>query len=110
MFNSAKNLKCRKLNYEFGKTIEVDIKKITTSKDILVKADITTNYYQIPKDDYNRMLIKKLKEEYIKCHNSIIDEINTEAFEIATKLKLDDRIIIFQSSPWKTSTAKCNKD
>ena len=50
MFNSAKNLKCRKLNYEFGKTIEVDIKKITTSKDILVKADITTNYYQIPKE------------------------------------------------------------
>ena len=43
----------------------------------------TTDYYQFPKDDYNRMLLKKIREEYKKCDNSIINEINIEAFEIA---------------------------
>ena len=44
MFNLGKNLKYKKVNDEFQKKIEVDIKKITTSKDNLVKADKTTNY------------------------------------------------------------------
>ena len=45
IFNLEKNLKYRKVNDEFKKEIEVDKKKIKTFKNILVKADKTTNYY-----------------------------------------------------------------
>ena len=86
MFNLAKKLKQRKVNNKFQKKLETDIKKISTTKEILIRADKNTNYYQILKDDYNRMLLKKIREEYKKCDNSITDEINTEAYEIAKKL------------------------
>ena len=41
------------------------------------------------------MLLKKIRKEYKKCGDSIINEINTEAFKIDNKLELDDRISIF---------------
>ena len=43
------------------------------------------------------MILKKIREEYKKCDNSIIDEISTEAFEIDKKFKLDNKINILLS-------------
>ena len=93
MFNLVKQVKFRKINDIFQSKLANDLKIINKTKNIIVPADKTTNFYKIPKQEYNNLLLKSIRKEYKKGDKNIVNNINKEAKEIVNKLKLEKKII-----------------
>ena len=66
MFNLIKQVKFRKVNDSFQNKLANDLKMINKTKSIIVPADKTTNYYKVPKQQYNSLLLKSFKKVYKK--------------------------------------------
>ena len=62
------------------------------SDNIFVPADKTTNMYEMPKDNYNKLLQENITKNYKKCDNSIKTIIDTEAKMIAGKIGLEEKM------------------
>ena len=54
----VKNIEFRNINNSFQKNLNDDIKRINTSKKVLVQAYKSRNIYQLDKDDYKKYLVK----------------------------------------------------
>ena len=70
------------------KKLNKDLRKIGKSKSLILLADKITNYYKVPKLEYNNLLLKSIRKLYKKSDNTIMNEINKEANGIVTSLKL----------------------
>ena len=79
MFNLVKQVKFRKINDTFQNKLTNDLKMINKTKNIIVPADKTTNFYKIPKKEYNNLLLKSIRKEYKKSDKNIVNNINKEA-------------------------------
>ena len=66
--------------------------KIRNSNKIIVAADKTTNFYEIPLEEHNRTILNNVTKSYRKCNTNLVNEINTEAKSIAQKLNLEKKI------------------
>ena len=93
MFNLVEQIKFRKLNDNFQNKLTNDLKIIRKTKNIIVPADKTTNYYKVPKQEYNNLLLKSIRKTYKKSDKNIVNNINKEAKDIVTNLKLEKKII-----------------
>ena len=62
----VKNIEFRNINDSFQKNLNDDIKRINTSKKVLVKADKSRNIYQLDKDDYEKYLRENITRTYKK--------------------------------------------
>ena len=74
--------------------LKEDVKKIKGSKNLLVSADNTANYYSVSKESYNKLLVENITSSYKKADDNVIKSINDEAKTIAKSLKLDDKMHI----------------
>ena len=72
--------------------LKQDIKDIQTDPHIFVKADKTTNYYKLKPDEYKILLDKNVTKSYKKRNERTKQDVTKKDKEIATNLKLDDRI------------------
>ena len=88
MFNLVKKVKFRKVNDTFQNKLTNDFKMINKTKKIIVPAGKTTIFYKIPKKEYNSLLLKSIRKEYKKSDKNIVNNINKEAKEIVSNLKL----------------------
>ena len=59
---------------------------------MFVFADKTTNMYEIPPNDYKRLLHENITKTYKKSTKRLENAINMEAKHIAEDIELDDRI------------------
>ena len=59
---------------------------------MLISADKTTNLYKIEVNNYKKLITDNITSAYCKADASATTNINSEAKEIAEKLKIDDRI------------------
>ncbi len=59
---------------------------------LAVKADKTTKYYKMEKDDYVNLVRANVTKTYKKTEQKEVVEINREAKRIAVSLELGDRI------------------
>ena len=76
-----------------------DISKIKSSPSIFVPADKTANMYEMPPDNYKKLLYENITKTYKKSTSRLENSINMEAKYIAKKIKLDDRIECLAKTP-----------
>ena len=86
------DIESRLVRNNFLSKLKEDVKVINNTKESLVNADKSTNIYKMNKDLYNKYLIENITKTYKKANKHKVNRINSEAKEIAKKLKLDDRI------------------
>lgn len=88
------NIRFRKSNDSFQNQLHRDIQAINRSKEIIVPADKTNNYYKLKPDEYEELLSRSIQKEYKKADPTNINETLIEEKNIATELELSDRIDI----------------
>ena len=86
------DIESRLVRNNFLSKLKEYVKVINNTKESLVNADKSTNIYKMNKDLYNKYLIENITKTYKKANKHKVNRINSEAKEIAKKLKLDDRI------------------
>ena len=78
---------------KFQDQLQQDIRKISSStKAAFIPADKTTNFYEVDKLTYDKLLMDNLTSTYKKANTNTIRSINNEAKNIATDLLIDDRV------------------
>ena len=76
-----------------------DISKRKSCPIIFVPADKTTNMYEMPPDNYKKLLYENITKTYKKSTSRLENSINMEAKYIPKKIKLDDRIECLANTP-----------
>ena len=61
---------------------------------LLVSADKTTNFYKVTNDRYDKLIDTNINKNYRKASPSLEKAINEEDKQIASELKIDDRVNI----------------
>ena len=92
-------VKFSKHRTEFQQKLQKDIKRINKSKHVLVPADKTTNIYEVPTDQYKKLLFENITKDYKKTTNQSIRDVNLEAKTIAHTLEIDDRTEVYCQKP-----------
>ena len=84
---------------DFQTNMKNDISKIKSLPNVFVPADKTTNLYEMPHNDYKKLLYENITKRYKKSTYRLEHAINIEAKHIAKNIKLDDRIEILAKIP-----------
>ena len=72
--------------------LKSDARLISSSDNLLVAADKSTNLYEMNRPDYERLLHTDITQSYRKSNTDLKADIDSEAKEIAVSLSLEDRI------------------
>lgn len=72
--------------------LRMDKQMIRNCKDLIISADKTGNFYQVDPKEYQKHLKNTITKDYQKVNESVLENINNEAANIASKLQLDYRI------------------
>ena len=83
-FNTGQN--------DFQKALMSDLKKIQSSKHVLVFADKATNLYEMPPDQYNSLLKNNITKIYRKTELITKTRIDKETRKLSKPLKLDNKM------------------
>ena len=93
----------------FHRKLKKDNLNRKSSPDAYVFADKATNIYNLPPQDYKKLLHENITRSYKKSPTRLEKSINLEAKEIAAGVKLDDRIEYMAKTP-DYITLKDHKD
>ena len=69
-----------------------DLKLINSSKNIFLLADKTQNFYEIKKEDYEKIVHENVTKKYKKANMSLPKRINREARKIAKTFDVADSV------------------
>ncbi len=92
ILNIVQTVRFRKVSDKFQKQLTKDTNKIKQSKQLIIPADKTTNFYKVNTTDYKKLLDENITKNYKKATSEIENTISIEDKNIATKLEIDDRI------------------
>ena len=92
MFKIVQNVKFKHVRNKFQDKLSRDVKKINSSRNILVFADKTRNVYELNKNQYEKLLRENVTKTYRKADDQTEDNINHDLKHIATKLGVCDRV------------------
>ena len=92
MFKLVENLRFKQVKNEFQDKLNRDVKKINSSKNILVFADKTRNVYELNKNEYEKLLRENITKTYRIADGQTEDSINHKRKHITTKLGVCDRV------------------
>ena len=109
LYEMIRNVTFKNYTNEFLKKLENDVKKINASKNMLISADKTTNIYEVPAEQYEKLLNENITKSYQKTNTSILNEIDKETKKIAKSLNLDNKMERFANRP-AFVTLKDHKD
>ena len=87
-----KNVEFRNQHNKFQDQLQQDIRKINSSTKAFIPADKITNFYEVDKPTYDKLLMDNLTSTYKKANTNTIRSINNEAKNIASNLLIDDRV------------------
>ena len=90
--NLISSVKFRNVNDPFLKQIGKDMTKVNDSKHIFVFADKSTNIYEMPPDQYKKLLRDNITKSYKTCKNEAYDDINEELRDICNHFSIGNRI------------------
>ena len=105
----SSEIRFRDFRSKYQRDLTKTVSEINKSKKYLLKADKTTNLYEVSADSYKKLLLDNITRDYQQTTQSTVDEINEEAREIACTLNLGDRIEVF-SDACAFVTIKDHKD
>ena len=89
---TIENIEFRNATNEFITRLENDKQTIKSSPNLFVFADKTTNLYQMDATSYNNLLTENITKTYKLATNDTTRNINAELKDIATELKVGNRI------------------
>ena len=87
-----KNLEFKRVNNEFQSNLRNDVRQILRSNNLFISADKSRNTYKVSEASYERMTHENVTKTYKKCNTNKSNSINFKAKQIASKLKIDDRV------------------
>ena len=85
------SIKFRSLQNKFQKMLKEDLKLINSSKNIFLSADKTQNFYEITKEDYEKIIHKDVTKKYKKANMSLPKRINRQARKIVKTFDFADK-------------------
>ena len=86
------NIKFQRVGGQFQKKLHDDVRRINESTKLFIPADKTQNYYEVPREEYERILQGNITKTYRKSPTDVPNKINKEAQQLAKHYKLADRI------------------
>ena len=86
------NIKFRRVDNPFQAKLKDDIKSVTTSDDIIVRADKTKHVYRMSQNKYSKLLRDNVTKNYKLASTTAFTDVYLEAKRIAVKLDLADRM------------------
>ena len=93
------NIKFRSVKDTFQKKLKEDIRKIKQSPNVFVFADQTSNIYEMPEQQYKKLLHDSITKTYKKVPPKLEISINSEAKNIAQLINLGDSIECIARKP-----------
>ena len=87
-----KSLEFKRVYNESQSNLRNDITQIRESNNLFVLAGKSRNIYKVSKASYERMIHENATKKYKKCNSNKFNSINFKAKQIASKLKIDDRV------------------
>ena len=81
---------------KYQEELKTTLDRIKQSKDLIVAADKTRNFYKIKKENYEKMRHEDITKTYKKVDRQQVDEVNKSAAKIACNLDLADRMMIYK--------------
>ena len=94
----VRNVEFGQVDNDFQSQLRMDTEKIKNTKEVIVKADKTRNWYKVPATEYEKLLQEAITKQYKKVDVEIMDKTNKETAEIARKLQLADRMEVYTKS------------
>ena len=88
------NIQFRRVSTAFLLKLDEDKKNIKSSKKIFISADKTQNFYEIKKEDHEKILYENVTKTYKKANPSLPNKINIEAKKIAKEFNMDEKLNI----------------
>ena len=88
----VQNIEFRNVTNSFQTKLESDIQNIEGEPKLFVQADKTTNFYKLDPKFAENLKLKNITKEYKKADAKVISDINKEAYDIAERLKIADRV------------------
>ena len=92
MINLAKNITFGNKPNHFQQKLRADEQRIKNESKAHIKADKSTNFYQMEGRQYNEMLEKEINKEYKKAQQQTVTSITNEHKRIVSNLDLDSRV------------------
>lgn len=92
MLKMIQSVKFKNINNSFLTKLKEDTDSIKTDPRLLIPADKTTNFYKLEPTMYNDLLEKNITKSYKKAHPETIQAIHDQNKDIATRLRIDDRV------------------
>ena len=87
-----KDIKFQTVNNRFQQQLRADVHRIQNSNKTFIPADKTQNYYEVSKEDHEKILQENVTKTYQKSSRDLPHKINTEARKIAEKYKVDGNL------------------
>ena len=88
----VENLKFRRYSDPFQNKLKADLEDIKNESKVIVKADKTSNYYKLEKEEYQAVLEKSIHKEYKKTNGNDIAVPNESHKKIVEKLELEKKV------------------
>ena len=95
----VKFIKSRNINDKFQNLMKADIAKLKDSSKLFIRADKTTNRYELSPTEYKTLLKDNITKTYKKATPRLEDAINLEANHIGKGTRLDDKIECTAKNP-----------
>ena len=107
-YKTVRNIKFRPVRNAFQNQLSPDLKSIRSLQKVPIAVDKTTNIYKMEVENYKKMLADNITLSYQKADTEILNEINSEARILTSKLDLADRVQCYARKPaiFKRSQAK----
>ena len=86
------NVQFRRVHNKFQSELRDDMRRIRNSKGVIVAADKTPNFYEMPKDEYQKLLSSNITSGYRKAEYDVVEAINNGAREATKDLAISNRI------------------
>ena len=80
--------------FTFLLKLDEDTKNIESSKKMFILADKTQNFYEIKKEDHEKILYENVTKAHKKANPLLPKKINIEAKKIAKEFNLDEKLNI----------------
>ena len=109
LYDLTRSIQFHKLSNKFQHQLSETIKNITSSENVIVPADKSSNYYKVPIKDYVKLLNNNITSKYKKSNNKNLESVNKETKIIASKLNLQNRMQCYPNNP-AFITLKDHKD
>ena len=77
---------------EFQEKLKKDIQKINSTNNILVKADKSDQIYEIPAQEYNKIILDNITSSYKQDDEDTTRKINRATYGATKRLKIHDRV------------------